>query len=550
MAEEIVLLVDDDRTTGRLCQRLLERASYRVIATSDPLDGLHILEHQRVDLLLADIRMPVMDGFELISRARHFQPDLPVLLMTGYGSIDVATQALHWGVNGLILKPFEKPAELVQTVRRILSESWQKRDAVRAQSLRPLFDVTEDLITETSPRTLEKLVIETVTGLFHASFTCIYRFDSVDGQLITVKILEDAPTSACAAREEMLCQLSSCVGVPVVANTRGLGSSSTVQFQPMLESAGLETLMIAPVQRTNKYVFCAGREAGSAVYTEADLEMFAILARQAAVAIENAYLVSELRNYVLQIEESNRALIQAEKMAAVGRLVASLAHEINNPLQAVRNCLHLAGRAGLNEEQRSQYLQMTDNELDRLVNMVREMLDFYRPVNAETERVDMGRLVEQVLALIKPQLQDLGIRVHVHRPEVIPPVTGASSQLKQVIFNLMINAIDAMADANDAILPMRNKEIWVDILADSRYVSVIIEDSGPGIPDRLREQIFEPFVSTKKNGTGLGLTISFGILESHQGRLVLAPSRHGSGACFEIRLPVEVEKNDQSINCR
>lgn len=547
MAEEIILLVDDDRTTGRLCQRLLERASYRVIATSDPLDGLHVLEQQRVDLLLTDVRMPVMDGFELISRARHYQPDLSVLLMTGYGSIDVATQALHWAVNGLILKPFEKPAELVQTVQRILTESRQKRDAVRVQSLRPLFDVTEDLITETSPRTLEKLVVETVTGLFHASFSCIYRFDSVNGQSKTVQILEGASTSACAAREEMLCQVSGCAGVPIVANFNGPDSMG--KFQPVLKSARLESLMIAPVQRTNKYVFCAGRETGLAVYTEADLEMFVILARQAAVAIENAHLVSELRNYVLRIEESNKALIQAEKMAAVGRLVASLAHEINNPLQAVRNCLHLANRAGLNEEQRSQYLQMTDNELDRLVNMVRDMLDFYRPVNIEKERVDMGRLVEQVLALIKPQLHDLGIQVHVHHPEGVPPVTGVPSQLKQVIFNLMINAIDALEEANRTIIPGRDKEIWIDILADGRYVSVTIEDSGPGVPDPQREQIFEPFVSTKKNGTGLGLTVSFGILESHQGRLVLAPSRYGSGACFEIRLPIEVGKNDKSINC-
>jgi len=118
MMEATILIVDDDRTIIRLCQRLLERASYRVFTVMDPFDALKILERQKVDLLLSDIRMPIMDGFELISQAKQYQPELPVLVMTGYGSIDYAIQALHRGVDGLILKPFENSAELLQAVQR------------------------------------------------------------------------------------------------------------------------------------------------------------------------------------------------------------------------------------------------------------------------------------------------------------------------------------------------------------------------------------------------------------------------------------------------
>ena len=132
MPESTILIVDDDRTIVRLCQRLLERASYRVITATDPYDGLRVLSQLRVDLLLTDIRMPMMDGFELISQAKHYQPDVPVLVMTGYGSIETALQALPRGVEGLILKPFASSAELVQAVQRILEESHRRRVALHA----------------------------------------------------------------------------------------------------------------------------------------------------------------------------------------------------------------------------------------------------------------------------------------------------------------------------------------------------------------------------------------------------------------------------------
>src|SRR5512138_1842601 len=125
MTEATILIVDDDRTIIGLCQRLLERASYRVFTVMDPFDALKILERQKIDLLLSDIRMPIMDGFELISQAKQYQPELPVLIMTGYGSIDNAIQALHRGVDGLILKPFENSAELLQTVQRVVGGSRQ-----------------------------------------------------------------------------------------------------------------------------------------------------------------------------------------------------------------------------------------------------------------------------------------------------------------------------------------------------------------------------------------------------------------------------------------
>ncbi len=193
MSSASILIVDDDRSIVRLCQRLLERASYEVLASTDPLEALKILEATKVDLLLADIRMPVMDGFELIERSRNINPDLAVLVMTGFGTVDTAVQALYKGVDGLILKPFENTADLVQAVQRVLVDSRQKQEAARAQALRPLFDLSETLISETSLQSLEKLVLNAIVHTFSAQHVCVFYAEksNADPKAIISKDIPD-----------------------------------------------------------------------------------------------------------------------------------------------------------------------------------------------------------------------------------------------------------------------------------------------------------------------------------------------------------------------
>jgi signal transduction histidine kinase len=377
-------------------------------------------------------------------------------------------------------------------------------------------------------------------GLFQANFAGIYRLNEQADVLETVRVTDTSSSRAGPALQRRLIEVAVTDDSPAVVCASGPGCNE--DEQALLQEIGWETLLVAPVCRNNnQFVFCACRDIGGAQFTEADLEMFVILARQAAVALENARLYSELKDYVRQIEESQRALIQAEKMAAVGRLMASLAHEINNPLQAVRNCLHLATRKGLDNEQRFHYLKMTDGELERLVNTVRTMLDFYRPGGAEKEEVDIYQIISHVLALIDPQLRQQDVKVHLQCIGTSIPMLIVPDQIQQVIFNLMINSMDALEDYKTRSTKACTSEIWIDIYNETSQVRILIEDSGPGIPSELRERIFEPFVSTKQHGTGLGLAVSYGIMERHQGNLRLISPRYGEGACFEIILPTGVE---------
>lgn len=527
MTEASILIVDDDRSIVRLCQRLLERASFKVYASTDPLEAIKILTAHRVDLLLSDIRMPVMDGFELIERAKDLQPDLAVLVMTGFGTVDTAIQALYKGVDGLILKPFENTADLVKAVERVLAEIRQKQDAARAQILRPLFDVTETLLAETNPQALKDLILHSLLGLFQAQHAGVFSHTKESYDLV---LAQGLPQEGFKAGWSYLNQFIAQCETLTILNSTGPGD---IELQTAMQELGWSALLIAPVLRDNAaFIFFSARDQEGMLFSESDLELFSILARQSAIAMENARLYTDLRSYVQRIEESQHALVQAEKMAAVGRLMASLAHEINNPLQAVRNCLHLANRPDIDDKQRAVYLALTDNELDRLVKTVRHMLDFYRPGQREKEPLDLSGAVERVLHLLQAQMDNQRICCYISIGEDIPPIIGVRDQIQQVFFNLILNSMDAMENIPD------NRNIWIEAEVCEGEVCIFVEDSGPGIPQEMREKLFEPFASSKINGTGLGLAVSYGVVEAHGGRLVLAQSRHGQGACFQIHFPI------------
>jgi signal transduction histidine kinase len=317
--------------------------------------------------------------------------------------------------------------------------------------------------------------------------------------------------------------------VPLWANQGGPGDAA---FQQVLQEHDYAGAVCIPVQRgEGALVFAAARSSGQPAFHIADVETFGLLARQADIALENSRLYEELREYVKQIQQSQLALIQAEKMSAVGRLTASIAHEVNNPLQAVQNCLHLSQRDELKIEKRTEYLQMADEELDRLMSTVQRMLDFYRPGALEKSETDLADLIGKVLALLEKQMQNQKIEVIQDIQPDLPEVLAVGNQIQQVFFNLVLNAMEAIEEDGIITITLRKE--------DSSVVAEI-RDTGPGVDPGLQNTIFEPFVSSGVDGTGLGLSVSYGILTAHNGTLELVDDSK-PGACFRVTLPLEVK---------
>jgi len=522
MEAPFVYVVDDEPGIAMLCERVLSRAGYRVATETNPRKAVEYFEDHSIDLLLVDIRMPEVDGFEVIQHVQRWQPDAAILIMTGHGTVDTAIRALRQGVDGLILKPFKQGAELVDAVKLAFADNQKKRDAARTQALRPLFTVTEAMLSEIRRAPLLDLIIKAITAQVNCSQAACYQRQNEAKEFTRVASKGTPDTMPLL---DLILRADSSDS-PMLINTTGPGDQT---LKALLTDLEVGSAILVPVHHPSlSTVFYAARGVNEPAFRESDLEMFQILARQAATALENSRLYAEQLEYVRQIETSQKALIQAEKMAAVGRLSASLAHELNNPLQGVQNCLHLAGREDLPEEKRKEYFDLARAELERLMNTARRMLDFYRPNAATQTQVNLVDLLEYVLSLMSKQLHEAHVNVIKDIRDDLPLITAVGSQVQQVFINLILNAADAMSPAGgDLRITARTWEGGVELL---------FQDSGTGIPAERQPNIFEPFFSTKDGGTGLGLTVSYNIITAHGGSLELLPDR-APGACFRILLP-------------
>ncbi len=262
-------------------------------------------------------------------------------------------------------------------------------------------------------------------------------------------------------------------------------------------------------------------------FSPADLALLETLAGPAATAIENARLYEDALRHAEELQRSQAQLIRSEKLAATGRLAVSLAHEINNPLQAIQNFLHLSLDYEVSDSKRHEFLEMAREETSRLITLVQQTLEFYRPAQAQAGPVDINAAVERVLALSRKKLQHSDVEVELKLAKGLPPIKGMPDQIAQVFLNLIVNAAEAMGDGGRLEIKSR---------ADSDQVEVLFADNGPGIAPEDLAHIFEPFYTTKDSGTGLGLAVSYNIIESHGGTIGVE-SVPGHGTTFTVRLP-------------
>ncbi len=288
-----------------------------------------------------------------------------------------------------------------------------------------------------------------------------------------------------------------------------------------------------------------------AAYDRDDLHILQTLGSTLTVALENARLYNEQKRLLREREETQAQLIHAEKMSALGRLAASIAHEINNPLQAVQGCLTLVDeeiQSEKREEKLERYLGIAETEIERISGIVRRMRDFYRPSSKKFEPTDVHEVLDGVLTLANKQLQHADVSVERDWFPDLPLVEANADHLKQVFLNMIINAIDAMPEGGTLRVMTRPDQMRVEEghppVAAAR---IDFQDTGVGMSPDIQERLFEPFFTTKDHGSGLGLSISFNIVRSHKGE-ILVESEKGKGTIFSILLPVEqvveVKRND------
>lgn len=290
---------------------------------------------------------------------------------------------------------------------------------------------------------------------------------------------------------------------------------------------GLECKVCVPLNMKGrlKGVLTLTPKISGAPFSGNELEFLTTLANQLGVAIENAELYESVKSTNRELRRTQRQLIQSENLATVGRLAATLAHEINNPLGIIKNYLTLLSREG---KHNPETIEVVKEEVDRIGNIMRQLLDLSRPISETKSPTDINRLIRETSLILRKQLREEGISLE-EDLSPLPWVKASPGQLKQVFLNLIANAKESMPQGG---------RLKISTRVEKDLVEVAFSDTGGGIKGKDVKGLFQPFYTTKKKGMGLGLSICREIIRNHSGEIV-AQIGQGKGTIFIIRLPAE-----------
>lgn len=266
--------------------------------------------------------------------------------------------------------------------------------------------------------------------------------------------------------------------------------------------------------------------------TEGDLHLMSAVADQLAVALQKASLYKNLQTALQQEQATRSQLLQNERLALVGRLLASVSHELNNPLQAIQNALFLLKEDADLSNQGNQDLDIILSETERMAALIERLRSAYRPVRInDFQPVQLNNLIEDVYALIATHMRHKQIAFNFFPDPQLPVVSGLSDQIRQVVLNLFLNAIEVMKPGGCLSVQTHNRLQQNEVLLEVR-------DTGPGIDAEILPHIFDAFTTNKLTGTGLGLTITHDIIQQHHGRIEAGNDPRG-GAIFKVWLPTD-----------
>jgi two-component system NtrC family sensor kinase len=262
------------------------------------------------------------------------------------------------------------------------------------------------------------------------------------------------------------------------------------------------------------------------IYSHEDIELLNTLANQAAIAIENARLYEDLKR-------SKTYVRRADRLASLGTLTAGLAHEIRNPLVAIKTFTHLLPDRLDDEEFREQFLKIASSEVDRISLLVTELLDFSRPSDPKLELENINTILDGMILLVSTETKKKKINMIKNYASDLPPIQMDREQIKQVFLNILINGIQATSE--NGKITVKTRSFMKP--GGEPYVQIEFTDTGCGIPEEHLEDIFNPFFTTKSTGSGLGLSISHQIVQDHRGYIDVE-SQLDKGSSFFINLPV------------
>lgn len=485
-----VLIVDDNADLAGALRDVLGaaregREPYDVRTATTGIEALAMAKAEPFDVAIVDVKLPDASGVDLIRPLREATHDAEVVLITGFASMDAAIAALKSGAFAMILKSF-RPEELIATVEQAITK-------VRLQRERGEL--------ERRYRSVVELTDVLVVALDVAGRVVLFNRKAADMANVTAEDARGRDFATSWIAEEDRSKLRDALAAAVA-------SDKTREVETSFGS----------------------RKPGEPAPHRVRWHLSRV--RDVAWDTPEAGLV-----YGIGIDTTERRALEkraadAEALSAMGTLAMGLAHEIRNPLNAANLQLHLLSRNvdKLSDPQETRdgmhkRIEIVRDEIARLGRLLTEFLELARPRTIARAPVDLAKLVTEVVRLERGAAEERDVHIEKDLGEGI--ALGDAEKLKQVVLNLVVNALEAMKDGGTLTVRVHSKE---------NDVVLEIADTGPGIDPGLAAQVFDPFFTTKEGGTGLGLSIVRKIVDQHAGH-VRIESERGKGACVTVRLP-------------
>jgi two-component system, NtrC family, sensor kinase len=506
-----ILLIDDDPGIRKVMSISLEDLGYEIQTAPDGETGIAVCAVMSPELVITDIKMPGMDGLEVLSAIKEKHPDKEVIVVTAFSELDLAVKALQLGASDFITKPVNEEALLVAL----------KRAKERFTTRRELRDYTA-LIEEKWMETAEELAKT-------FNFQKILIDSSIDGIL------------ACDQDGKVIIFNKSMEAMLGYRRQEAIGNLTIEKFfwGNEYEKFCVKLHSEEFGGRDRLFLFESTLQTASAVKIPVQLSASVLVEEDKAIGVVGFFRdLRDIRKLTQQFADQAR-LLQQDKMISLGRLAASVVHEINNPLSGLLNYARLMMKilgtttpSPENLQKFGAYLNLMESELSRCSKIVSNLLAFSRVSKLEFTEVSANELLSRSLLLSQHRLSLQNIQAETRLDPEVPAVQGDFNQLQQCIINLIFNAIDAMPDGGRLILESGHDR-------KQQLVFIRVKDTGCGIAKEDLMYIFDPFFTTKKEGKGLGLGLStvYGIIDHHKGAITVE-SEPSQGSTFTIKLPL------------
>lgn len=408
---------------------------------------------------------------------------------------------------------------------------WERRD----KSVRQVFsDFNRTLLLMVEPGGLQASIAARMREIYQADQLLIFQREPAEGLFVPtywtgIELTSEARAGV-RAQGRLVRWLKANETSLVVRQSPDVVEYLSEDEQELIRSLNIQICIpLLSLNRVTGFVLMGSSRLRQGVPHE-QLELLQLLAGQAALALENAALYAEQRDRL-------RRLHRIERLAAVGQLAAGVAHEIRNPLTAIRSTIQFLQQRANGDDPKSELIGDVLDEIDRIDRTVNGLLTLSRPESFEPQPINLAEVVQQVIVLVTQQAKKakVGIEQRLEESELI--VSADRNQLVKVFFNLVTNALESMPDGGQLRVAAQRvaPEHWHE--SERGFAEVRIVDSGSGIEAEHLSRIFDPFFTTKRSGTGLGLAICHGIVQRHDGEIELRNvSPHGVAAI--VRLPL------------